>query len=436
MGENLLIILILILFNGFFAATEMALVTSRRARLKTLVNEGKQAAQEVLAVKERPGNFLATVQVGITLVGSFAAAVGGAEAAPYIAEIIRTLPALEAYADQLAIILVVLAITYLSLVLGELVPKQLALRNPERLSMQVVGPTRWLARIAALPIKILSLSTDLILKLFGSGGERSPSTSSEEIEQLLEQGTAEGIFQISESSFVSGVFDYGDRKAQDVMTARTEMVALDANISPTEALALAAKSNLSRFPIYEEIIDQILGYVHLKDLIWADEHTTLRDIARQVLFIPAKATLPDIYKRLTQERTHQAIVLDEHGGTAGLLTLEDVLEVIVGEIDDEYNLTENDIRELGPNSWLVAGGASVDDLGELLKAPFQSSSVYSTCAGLALAELGHIPTSGESFTHQGYQFTVRGMDGLRIESLLVRRSSVHSRSASRSEGLP
>lgn len=421
MSENLLFILILIMINGFFAATEMALVTSRRARLKTLAKNGNQGAQDVLTVKERPGNFLATVQVGITLVGSLASAVGGAEAAPYIAEALRTIQPLEPYADQLAIVLVVLTITYLSLVLGELVPKQLALRNPERLAMQVIGPTRWLSRIAALPIKILSISTDLILKLFGSGGERSPTTSSEEIEQLLEQGTAEGIFQISESSFVSGVFDYGDRKAQDVMTARTEMVVLDAEMSPVDALAVAAKSNMSRFPIYEESIDHILGYVHLKDLIWADENTTLKDIARQILFIPGKATLPDIYKGLTQERTHQAIVLDEHGGTAGLLTLEDVLEVIVGEIDDEYNLTENDVRQLGPNSWLVDGSASMEDLGELLNAPLRATGIYSTCAGLALAELGHIPTTGESFLHQGYQFTVRKMDGLRIENLLIRK---------------
>lgn len=422
MTERFIFILILVLVNGFFAATEMALVTARRPRLKSLSKQGVKGAEEVLQVKERPGTYLATVQVGITLVGSLASAVGGAEAAPFIADLLRGVPLLEIYADQLALIIVVVVITYLSLVLGELVPKQLALRNPEGLSMRVIRPIDLLARIAALPIRILSLSSEAILRLLGSSAQRDPSTSSEEIEHLLEQGAAEGIFQISEQSFVSGVFNYGDRKAQDVMTARTEMAVLDADLSPQEALNTAAKSNLSRFPIYEGDMDHILGYVHLKDLIWAEENTTLRDIARQILYVPAKATLPAIYRRLTQERVHQAIVLDEHGGTAGLLTLEDVLEVIVGEIDDEYSPTaENEIRPLGSGTWLVDASISMDDLGEELRAPFKSTSVYSTCAGLALNELGHIPSVGESFTHKGFQFTVQKMDGLRVESMLIRK---------------
>ena len=420
MTERFFFILILVLINGFFAATEMALVTSRRPRLKNMAKRGSKAADEVLQVKERPGNFLAAVQVGITLVGSLASAVGGAEAAPIIAESLRTIPLLALYAEQLALVLVVLVITYLSLVLGELVPKQLALRNPEGLSTRVVGAVRMLSSIASLPIRFLSWSTDLILRLIGSSGARGPSTSSEEIEQMLEQGTAEGIFQLSEHRFVSGVFDYGDRKAQDVMTARTEMTVLDADLSPQEALNAAAKSNLSRFPIYEGDIDHILGYVHLKDLIWADENTTLRDITRQIIYVPAKAALSSTYRRLTQERVHQAIVLDEHGGTAGLLTLEDVLEVIVGEIDDEYNpSSENEVRRLSPDSWLVDAAISMDDLGEQLNAPLRGTSIYSTAAGLALAQLGEIPSVGDSFDFQGYRFTVQTMDGLRVESVLI-----------------
>lgn len=422
MTERIFFILILVLVNGFFAATEMALVTSRRPRLKTMAKRGNQAADDVLQVKERPGNFLAAVQVGISLVGSLASAVGGAEAAPYIAETLRTVPFLAPYADQLALVLVVLVITYLSLVVGELVPKQLALRNPEALSTRVVRPVRWLSRVAALPIRFLSWSTDQILRLIGSSGARGPSTSSEEIEQMLEQGATEGIFQISEHRFVSGVFDYGDRKAQDVMTARTEMTVLDAALSPRDALNAAAKSNLSRFPIYEEDIDHIVGYVHLKDLIWADENTTLRDIARQIIYVPAKTALPSIYRRLTQERVHQAIVLDEHGGTAGLLTLEDVLEVIVGEIDDEYNpSSQNEVRKLGSGSWLVDAAISMDDLGEQLDAPFTSTSIYSTAAGLALAQLGEIPSVGDTFDYNGHRFTIQSMDGLRVESVLIRK---------------
>ena len=421
--QNAILICVLILINGFFAAMEMAVVTSRRPRLQRMDEEGKSGAGEVLKVKERPGNYLATVQVGISLVGTLASAVGGAAAVPVVAEAISSIPRLAPIADQLALILIVLIITYMSLVFGELVPKQLALRNPESLASSLIRPISWLAKIAALPIRILSLSTDFVLRVFAPARGQSPSTSSEEIELMLEEGTAEGIFQLSEQAFVSGVFDYGDRKAQDVMTARPELVAFDGALTPKEALSAAAKSNFSRFPIFEENIDQVLGYVHLKDLIWAEESTTLRDIARQIIFIPAKASLPAIYKQLTQERTHQAIVLDEHGGTAGMLTLEDVLEVIVGEIDDEYNLSESEIRQLGASSWLVDGSTSIEELGNALSISFKPSGVYSTCAGLILAKLGHIPRVGESVIHENFTFSVRKMDNLRVESVLINRSN-------------
>jgi putative hemolysin len=420
--NELVLILILILINGFFAAVEMGFVTSRKHRLKSMANQGKSGAQEVLQLKERPGNYLATVQVGITLVASLASAVGGVTAAPLLAPYIAQVAFLAPYAQQIALVLIVVLITYLSLVLGELVPKQLALRNPEGLSVALVKPVRWLSRMAALPIRLLSVSTDLVLGLLGPAGKR-PAISSDEIEHLMEQGTAEGSFQISEGAFVSGVFEYGDRKAHEVMTARPNISALDASLSPAEALNQAAKSGLSRFPIYEGDLDNIVGYVHIKDLIWADESAKLKDIARQILFIPETTNLPDIYKRLTQERAHMAIVLDEHGGTAGLLTLEDLLEVIVGEIDDEYHLTKGDIRQLGEQSWLVAGSTPVEDVGDAVGVRLKPTEDYSTLAGMLLDRFGHIPQIGETTSLNGLSFTVRGMDKLRIDNVLVQKKS-------------
>ncbi|MCL5428427.1 MAG: hemolysin family protein [Chloroflexi bacterium] len=421
MSRELFLIAALILVNGFFAAVEMALVMSRRHRLHNLLKQGKKSAQAVLQVKERPGNYLATVQVGITLVSTLTSAFGGITAGPFLADWLRQFPVLAPYADQLALLMIVITITYLSLVFGELVPKQLAMRNPERLSIALVRPIQWLGRIAALPIRFLSFSTDLIIGLIGPAASRGPSTSSEEIELLVQQGTAEGIFQISEGAFVSGVFEFGDRKAHDVMTSRTEMVALDAALNPKDALTAAAKSNLSRFPIFENDLDNIIGYVHLKDLIWAEENASLKEIARQILFIPESAPLPDIYRQLTQQRVHQAIVLDEHGGTAGLLTLEDVLEVIVGEIDDEYHLSQAELRQLGEKTWLAAGNIPLTQLAESIGANLRPTADYSTCAGLILAKLGHIPVVGETFSHNGISFTVRAMDNLRIDRVLVQK---------------
>ncbi len=421
--QNILIIFALILINGFFAAVEMAIVTARQAKLKSMASEGVAGAEAILRIAEKPGNYLATVQVGITLVATFASAVGGAAAVPVLASLLSKNAYLAPFANQLALALVVLIITYFSLVFGELVPKQLALMNPERIAIRLIRPVSWLARIAAFPIKILSLSTDFLLRIIAPNKSNDPTTSSEEIEALLAMGTLEGIFQSSEKDFVSGVFDYGERNAKDVMTARPELIALDSKISPQKALSLAAQSGFSRFPIYENQIDNILGYVHLKDLIWAEKSSTLADLARSILFIPSSASLPDIYRQLTQNRSHQAIVLDEHGGTAGMLTLEDVLEVIVGEIDDEYTLRENEIKELGPNTWLVDGSVLIEDLSEYLNVGIPPSSIYSTIAGLILSDLGRMPSVGDSVTHAGLTFTVRQMDKLRVDSILVQSNS-------------
>lgn len=421
MPSEFLLIFLLILINGFFAATEMALVTSRRHRLRSLQSQGRRSANDVLQIKEKPGHYLATVQVGISLVTSLASAFGGLTAQPTVAKWIASVPALQPYADEVALILIVLFITYLSLVFGELVPKQLALRNPEGLSLAFVRPVKFLARIASLPIRFLSFSADLVLGLLGPPPKTGPSTSSEEIKLLIQQGTAEGIFQISEGAFVSGVFEYGDRKASEVMTSRTEIMALDSALTPREALDAGAKSNFSRFPIYAEDLDHVIGYVHLKDLIWADTNSRLRDIARQVLFIPESALLPAIYKMLTAERVHMAIVLDEHGGTAGLLTLEDLLEVIVGEIDDEYQFGQVQARQLGEGSWLVAGNILLEELSRVTGVPLRGTDAYTTSAGLIMAELGHIPKVGETLQHAGLTFTVRAMDSLRIDRVLVQK---------------
>ena len=423
MPQEFLLIFLLILINGFFSAMEMALVISRRHRLRNLQKRGKKAAQDVLQVKEKPGHYLATVQVGITLVGSLASAVGGLSAAPVIAQWLAQIPLLAPYASQLALLAVVIMITYFSLVFGELVPKQLALRNPEGLAVALVRPVRFLARIAALPIRFLSFSTELVVGLLGPGAERGPSTSSEEIELLMQQGTTEGIFQISEGAFVRGVFEYGDRKAHEVMTPRPEIVALDAALSPRQALDLAAKSGLSRFPVYEENLDHVIGYVHLKDLIWSEETTSLKEIARQIVIIPESSSLPGIYSLLTQRRVHMAIVLDEHGGTAGLLTLEDVLEVIVGEIDDEYHLSKQDFRQLGEGAWLVSGSMLLEELSERIGVYLRSTDAYSTCAGLILSELGHIPKIGEGIRVGNVSLSVRSMDNLRIDTVLVQKAS-------------
>lgn len=418
---EIIVIFALIVVNGYFSAAELALVTARKHRLKISADQGDSAAAEVIEVKEKPGHILATVQIGISLVGSLTSAYGGASIAPVLAQWFVKLPALAPYAQQLALLVLVLALTYVTLIIGELVPKQLALRNPERMATLLYKPLRWLEIVVSPLVRLLSLSTDALLRLLPRA-THSPSTSAEEIEQLLQQGRAEGIFQLSEEAFVSGVFEYGDRQAHDVMTSRTEVAALDASLNPKAALNQAARSGFSRFPVYENNLDNVIGYAHIKDLIWGDDTITVRDLARQVVLVPESATLPDIYKRLTTERSQMAIVLDEHGGTAGLLTLEDVLEVIVGEINDEYNISRGDISPLGKGTWLVAGATSVDELGDVLGIEIEEDEGYNTAAGLVMALLGRIPRVGEVVHYKDLSLTVRQMNKMRIELLLIQKT--------------
>jgi putative hemolysin len=413
---------ILILVNGFFAAAEMALVTTRRTRLKVIEKDGDLRAAKVLAVQDNPGNFLAMVQIGITLVGTTAAAVGGAEAVRILSPFIASIPRLAPYAQEIALVIVVIVITYFTLVFGELVPKRLAMRYAENMALSFIGPLSLLSRLAHLPIHVLSFSADAVLKLTGSAGAHFPSTSSEEIELLVKQGMAEGVIQPVEERLISNIFDYTDCRVQDVMTPRTSMVALNIETLPSEALSIAKRSGYSRYPVFRSDLDRVVGYVHIKDIIWAIEDTNLSPYSREICFIPSGASLPDAFDNLIKTGTHMAIVLDEFGGTHGLLTLEDMLEEIVGEIEDEHSPITEQLDHPTNGDWVFAGTTPISEVAELLGVDFQPQGLYTTLAGYILASLGKIPETGEQIGEHGYIFTVNEMDRLRIVSIHVRRN--------------
>ena len=427
MFTDVVIIGILILANGFFAAAEMAVVTTRRTRLKVIEKAGDQRAAKVLAVQDNPGNFLAMVQIGITLVGTTAAAVGGAEIVRILSPFIASIQRLAPYAQEIALVIVVVVITYFTLVFGELVPKRLAIRNAENISLSFSSPLGLLSRLAHLPIRALSFSADVVLKLIGSSEEKYPSTSSEEIELLIQQGTAEGVIQPVEKRLISGVFDYTDRRVQDVMTPRTSIVALDVETLPSEALRMAKRFGYSRFPVYHNDLDQVVGYVHIKDIIWAQADSDLKSHTREVHFIPSGASLPNAFDVLTKAGRHMAIVLDEYGGTHGLLTLEDMLEEIVGEIEDEHSPITEQLVHHANGGWIFAGTTPISEVAELLGVDFQPQGIYTSLAGFILASLGKIPEAGEQIGKHGYIFTVKEMDRLRIASIHVRHNVLQTK---------
>ena len=422
MPLDLLLIFILILLNGFFAASEIAVVSAREARLQTRAEAGEVRAARALRLQRKPSEFLATVQVGITLVATLASAVGGVEAARRIAPLLAQVPLLAPYAEQIALAVVVLAISYATLLLGELVPKRLAIRQPEQLAMSVAGFFEVMARIAAWPIRFLLFSADLVMRLWRDD-PGDDSISSEEIEVLVRRGTAQGTFLPLQQQMIARVFDYTRRAIRDVMTPRTKIVAFGADMNVQAALLTARESGLSRFPVYSETLDQIQGYVHVKDLFWASPEVQLNQIMREIVFVPEGASLPQVSAQLTHARRYMGIVLDEFGGTDGLVTLEDIMEVVVGEIEDEYGpVAEVPERGLG-GEWRLSGDLPIAELEELTHLSFDPRGVYTTLTGFIMAELGKIPEVGDSVRYQDYCFTVEAMERFRILTVRVEQIS-------------
>jgi len=423
MLSDIVLIGVLILVNGFFAAAEMAMVTVRKTRLKTLAESGDRRASAALHIQNNPGDFLSTVQIGITLVGTAASAIGGVGIIHWLAPLIARSPLLAPYAEGIALTVVIVLIAYFTLVFGELIPKRLALQNAEKITLTLSGPLDILSRLAFLPMKILSGSTERVLNLIGARQPDIPSTSPEEIELLAKQGAAEGVIQIVEERLISGIFDYTERRVQDVMTPRTSIIALDEKIMPAEALRIAKQSGYSRFPVHHGTIDYVLGYVHVKDLIWVGGSTNLGQHYRSIHFIPGSTSLPKAFDILAKAGSHMAIVIDEFGGTHGLLTLEDLLEEIVGEIEDEHSPVSHSFVQHAEGEWIVPGQTSIFEIGDLLKVKFQPKGRYKTIAGFMMTELGIIPVEGDRLQKFGYSFSIRKRKNLRIVEVGVERAT-------------
>ena len=425
MLTDLLFILSLILANGFFAASEMALVSARSARLQTKADSGDKRARAALKLQAKPAEFLATVQVGITLVGTLASAVGGIEAAKRIGPQLARIPALAPYAEQIALGIVVAMISFASLLFGELIPKRLALRNPENFSISVIGFMRILTKVFKWPVRLLIYSADLVMRFTGAENENDEGVSPEEIEVLVNRGAAEGEILPVQARMIERVFDYADRATRDEMTPRVEMVTFKEEIPIKEALEIAKEHGFSRYPVIQKDTDNIQGYVHIKDLIWADPKSKLSDHLRPVVYIPDGVTLPEAFTTLTRAGQQMAIIMDEYGGTKGLLTLENILEVIVGEIEDEHSPVRDVSEQEGEGEWRLIGSEPIFDVAELLGIQFNPNGAYRTISGFIIAELGNFPVAGDYVIYQGYRFTVEEIEQFRVMSVRVSPEQRH-----------
>ena len=424
----ILILTLLILLNGLFAMSELAMMTSRKSRLEQNAAEGHAAAAAALALAREPSRFLSTVQVGITLIGVLAGAFGEQALSGHVEPLFANVPYLSAHADTAALVTVVLAITYFSLVVGELVPKRIALAYPERAATLIAPILQILSQISAIPVRLLTLSTDLALRLLRVPATRGDDVSEDDVRSLMDRAASTGVFTPQELELFRRTMRLGDLSVRDLMVARADAVWIDENTSPAALRILIGTNPYSHFPVCRGGLEQVLGVVHIKDLIahglLAGEEFRASDVMRPPLYVPETLPALALLDTLKGSTTHMAFVVDEYGVTEGILTLNDITRAIVGAQPTGLGPSAPTIRTHADNQWLADGRLPVFDLIQTLALRnIDQGDLHgvSTLAGLVAAELGHIPDEGETLLWKGYAFEVLDMDGTRIDKLLITR---------------
>ena len=419
---DIAIVLLLVLINGLFAMSELALVSSRPARLEAMANAGRRGARTALVLLESPTTFLSTVQVGITSVGILSGAFSGIALGRDAADMLaQAWPAIAPYADPIAIGTIVIVITYATLVVGELVPKRLALRQPEAIAAVVAPPMRGLSRAAAPIVWLLTRSTESLVRLFGGAGGENDGVTEEEVRTLIAEGTRSGVFLAAERQMIEGVFRLGDRRVTAIMTPRPEIVWLDEHATHEELAAALSEHRISRLPICRGSIDHPVGIIHVRDLAPAllrGESVRLADYASPALVVPETLRVVSLLEQFRSERSHIAVVIDEYGATEGIVTIADILEAITGTLaEDEDDLPE--IVRRSDGSWLVDGAMAIDEFEDRVRIKgLRGSGEFDTVAGLALDRLERLPSVGDSFYLPVGRFEIVDVDHHRIDKLL------------------
>ena len=420
---DLCIILALVLLNGVFAMSELAIVSSRRARLQALAKDGKSGAQTALDLAAEPGRFLSTVQIGITLIGILAGAYSGASLGGPVAERLALFGVEPSLAQTLGFALVIILTTYASLVIGELVPKQLALRNPERVAVLVAVPMRWLATFTAPLVWLMDRTSALIFRLLRLNRNPQSRVTAEELHMLVAEATKSGVIEESERAIISGVVRLADRPVREVMTPRTEVDWIEASSSPNEIREALLATPHTRLPVAEGSVDEIIGVVQARDIVSAlfeGRSLDLRQLMREAPIIPDQVDAMDALEALRESDVPMALVHDEYGHFEGIMTPLDLLIAITGEfVSDQEVGTDPAFVERADGSWLFSGSLSADNMADKLGLDLPDNREYATVAGFSLSVLKHLPTVGELFEQDGWQFEVMDMDGRKIDKLLA-----------------
>ena len=419
---EILFIFLLTIINGVFAMSEIAVVSARKARLQQWAESGNRNARLALDVSNSPDDFLSTVQVGITLVGVLAGAFGGATIAQHLAGAISVTPWLTSYAETIAVGFVVIAITYLSLIIGELVPKRLALNHPERIATFIAKPMRVLSRITSPVVWFLSASTNVLLWLFRVRPTSEPPITEDEIRILIRQGTEAGVIERDERDIVDRVFRLGARRSSTIMTARKDLVVFYTSDSTDQIQRKIADSGHAVFPLCEETLDNVLGIVRTQDIlkqVLSGTTIDLKAVVRQPLFVPESVQSFKLLEEFKKTGKDTAFLLDEYGSLQGLITATDILKALLGDVS--YLGTPKAVLQ-SDGSWLIDGMLSLDEFKDVLKVsqlPNEESRSIETAGGFMMVLFGHIPSEGDAVNWDRFSFKIIDMDGMRVDKILA-----------------
>lgn len=421
---GLLLIIVLILLNGFFAAAEISLISLRKSRVRHLVKSGNTRARRIQKLQEEPERFLATIQVGVTLIGTLAATFGGVIAIEHIKPYFASLPVefFKRTSEPLAVGIVVSVITYLTLVFGELVPKSLAIRYSERIAFFTSTFVDVLSRTFRWVLRMLTASSNFVIGLFISSDDRETSLVSEdEVKYLIREGRKSGVFEPSEEDLIHSVFRFTDTVVTEVMVPRTEIVALEAESDLDTILRTMNEKGFSRLPIYAETIDNVIGVVYLKDILalhMEKRPFQLDEVIRKPYVVPPNKNVSVLLKEMREKRIHLALVGDEYGGTDGLVTMEDLIEEIIGDIQDEQEKELREIDEIAANRYLVDGKTNIEKVNERLEVKLPEDE-FETIGGFVLGLFGRLPAEGDQVRYQNMLFTVLRLRKNRISRIRV-----------------
>ncbi len=438
---TILLLVVLTLLEAFFVAAEISLVSIRRSRVEQLVEEGRPGARRVKKLLEDPGRFLAVVQLGLTVIGFMASALAAVSLAKGLAGLLESAMDPDTAAG-LALVIVTVILALFTIVFAELVPKSIALAHTERFAVTLAGPLDLLGRLLGPLVAVLTGTTRWISRRFGADVTSEAQISAEELRLIVERGGEQGILEAEEEQMINAVIELGQRRLHEVMVPRTAIVALPTSATFDEVIDILIAEGHSRVPVYEASVDEVVGILYAKDLLpllksHADDRPDLRRLLRTPVFVPESMSIDDLLHEFQRRKVHIAIVLDEYGGTAGLVTIEDLLEEIVGEIQDEYDVEEPLVERLDDDRARVDGRASIDDLLDVwdLKVQLEDEDEYDTVGGLVYHRVGGIPSPGDEVRVDGLRLTVESTDGRRVGKVLVVREPVIDEAATAEHGV-